>query len=168
MARQGRLLADHRSVHLAPVPMESLRVVRGPARDHAAELGAGPRLRLAPIDLDRTRVGEHQAEPPAVEQVRHGVVASFRGREVERGSTVIVGGIEIGALEHEPLHAAEVALASGPAEVQLEGALDVLPADARILLAVHAADGTEIVVMPDREVARAAIRQHDLEPVSVH
>ncbi len=35
-------------------------------------------------------------------------------------------------------------------------------------LAVHAADGTEIAVMPDRDVACAAIRQHDLEPVSVH
>ena len=29
------------------------------------------------------------------------------------------------------------------------------------------ADGTEIAVMPDREVACAAIRQHDMEPVSV-
>ncbi len=40
--------------------------------------------------------------------------------------------------------------------------------DGRTAFAVHAADGTEIAVMPDREVARAAIRQHDLEPVSVH
>ncbi len=40
--------------------------------------------------------------------------------------------------------------------------------DGRTAYAVHAADGTEIAVMPDREVARAAIRQHDLEPVSVH
>ena len=40
--------------------------------------------------------------------------------------------------------------------------------DGRTAFAVHAADGTEIAVMPDREVARAAIRQYDLEPVSVH
>ncbi len=40
--------------------------------------------------------------------------------------------------------------------------------DGRTAFAVHAADGTEIAVMPDREVACAAIRQHDLEPVSVH
>lgn len=33
---------------------------------------------------------------------------------------------------------------------------------------VHAADGTQIAVMADREVAFAAIRQHNLEPVSVH
>lgn len=34
--------------------------------------------------------------------------------------------------------------------------------------AVHAADGTQIAVLPDREVAFATVRQHDLEPVSVH
>jgi len=34
--------------------------------------------------------------------------------------------------------------------------------------AVHAADGTPLGVMPDREVAFAAVRQHGLEPVSVH
>lgn len=34
--------------------------------------------------------------------------------------------------------------------------------------AVHAADGTEIAVMADREVAMAAVRQNDLDPVSVH
>ncbi len=34
--------------------------------------------------------------------------------------------------------------------------------------AVHAADGTEIAVMADRDIAMAAVRQHDLDPVSVH
>ncbi len=34
--------------------------------------------------------------------------------------------------------------------------------------AVHAADGTQIAMLPDREVAFATVRQHDLEPVSVH
>jgi hypothetical protein len=34
--------------------------------------------------------------------------------------------------------------------------------------AVHAADGTEIAVLADREVAFATVRQHDMEPVSVH
>lgn len=34
--------------------------------------------------------------------------------------------------------------------------------------AVHAADGTQIAVLPDRDVAFATVRQHDLEPVSVH
>ncbi len=34
--------------------------------------------------------------------------------------------------------------------------------------AVHAADGTEIAVFEARDVAFAACRQHDLEPVSLH
>lgn len=34
--------------------------------------------------------------------------------------------------------------------------------------AVYAADGTEMAVMADREIAVAAIRQNDLRPVSVH
>lgn len=34
--------------------------------------------------------------------------------------------------------------------------------------AVHAADGTELAICADRDVAFALLRQHDLEPVSVH
>jgi len=34
--------------------------------------------------------------------------------------------------------------------------------------AVCAADGTQIAVMKDYQVALAAVRQHDLEPLSVH
>ena len=34
--------------------------------------------------------------------------------------------------------------------------------------AVHAADGTQIAMLPNRDVAFATVRQHDLEPVSVH
>lgn len=34
--------------------------------------------------------------------------------------------------------------------------------------AVHAADGTEVAVLPNREVALATVRQHDFEPLSVH
>ncbi len=34
--------------------------------------------------------------------------------------------------------------------------------------AVHAADGTQVTVLPDREIAQATVRQHDLEPLSVH
>jgi hypothetical protein len=34
--------------------------------------------------------------------------------------------------------------------------------------AIHAADGTPMAVLRDYEVALAAVRQHDLEPVSVH
>ena len=34
--------------------------------------------------------------------------------------------------------------------------------------AIHAADGTQIALLNDRELAFATVRQHDLEPVSVH
>ncbi|MBV9863057.1 MAG: DUF1150 family protein [Alphaproteobacteria bacterium] len=33
---------------------------------------------------------------------------------------------------------------------------------------VHAADGTQIALMTNRDIAFAAVRQHDMEPVSVH
>ena len=34
--------------------------------------------------------------------------------------------------------------------------------------AVHAADGTQVTVLPDREIALVTVRQHELEPLSVH
>jgi hypothetical protein len=34
--------------------------------------------------------------------------------------------------------------------------------------AIHAADGTQMAFIPDREVAFAVVRQNELEPVSVH
>ena len=49
----------------------------------------------------------------------------------------------------------------------------VLPVDVAVpasqkFFALHMADGRRVAVMDDREVAFAAARQHDLEPVSVH
>ncbi len=41
-------------------------------------------------------------------------------------------------------------------------------ADGVSAFAIHAADGTQIGLAPNHDVAFAAIRQHDLEPVSVH
>ena len=34
--------------------------------------------------------------------------------------------------------------------------------------AIHAADGTTVAVLENRDVALATVRQHDLEPLSVH
>jgi hypothetical protein len=34
--------------------------------------------------------------------------------------------------------------------------------------AIHAADGTQLAVFPGRDVAFATVRQHDMEPLSVH
>jgi hypothetical protein len=33
---------------------------------------------------------------------------------------------------------------------------------------IHAADGTQLAIIGDRDTAFAAVRSHDLEPVSVH
>ena len=41
-------------------------------------------------------------------------------------------------------------------------------ADGKTAYSIHAADGTEMGLVSDREVAFAAVRQHDLEPLSVH
>ena len=40
--------------------------------------------------------------------------------------------------------------------------------NARPTYAIHAADGTCLTVVADRLVAIAMIRQHDLEPASLH
>jgi hypothetical protein len=37
-----------------------------------------------------------------------------------------------------------------------------------IVFAIHAADGTQLAVLPDRDTAFATVRQNDIEPVSVH
>ena len=34
--------------------------------------------------------------------------------------------------------------------------------------AIHAADGTQLGIAHDRDIAFVAVRQHDLDPVSVH
>jgi hypothetical protein len=38
----------------------------------------------------------------------------------------------------------------------------------QVFWSVHAADGSEMARLPDRDTAVAACRQHDLEPVSLH
>jgi hypothetical protein len=40
--------------------------------------------------------------------------------------------------------------------------------DGKIAYSIHAADGTEMGIVRDRDVAFAAVRQHNLEPLSVH
>jgi hypothetical protein len=40
--------------------------------------------------------------------------------------------------------------------------------DGSAAYAVHAADGTQIAVLSERDLAFATVRQHDLEPLSVH
>jgi hypothetical protein len=40
--------------------------------------------------------------------------------------------------------------------------------DGQRLHAIHAADGTPLTVVAERELAFATVRQHDMSPASVH
>ena len=40
--------------------------------------------------------------------------------------------------------------------------------DGKPVYAIHAADGSQLALAQNREVGIAAMRQHDLEPVSLH
>jgi len=40
--------------------------------------------------------------------------------------------------------------------------------DGKKLHAIHAADGTPLTVVPERDIAFATVRQHEMEPASVH
>jgi hypothetical protein len=60
-----------------------------------------------------------------------------------------------------------------PQEFALLGMQDVayirrVAVNDEVGFAIHAADGTEVAVLPSRDLAFATVRQHDLEPVSVH
>ena len=40
--------------------------------------------------------------------------------------------------------------------------------DGRKVHAIHAADGTPLTVVAERDLAFATVRQHDMQPASVH
>jgi len=40
--------------------------------------------------------------------------------------------------------------------------------DGKMLHAIHAADGTPLTVVTEREIAFATVRQHEMQPASVH
>lgn len=46
--------------------------------------------------------------------------------------------------------------------------IKAVTADDHPAFAIHAADGTLMAVMASRDLAEAAVRQHELEPLSVH
>ena len=74
---------------------------------------------------------------------------------------------EIGRLiGHNTVYVREV----GVDELKGSGVIpvDVLVPSSQKFFALHMADGRRVAVMDDRELAFAAARQHDLEPVSVH
>lgn len=40
--------------------------------------------------------------------------------------------------------------------------------DGRQIFAIHAADGTAMALVEDMDIAEAAVRQYELEPLAVH
>jgi hypothetical protein len=40
--------------------------------------------------------------------------------------------------------------------------------DGKKLHAIHAADGTPLTIVAEREIAIATVRQHEMQPASVH
>ena len=60
-----------------------------------------------------------------------------------------------------------------PTEFALLGMQDIayvkrVTVNDQAAFAIHAADGTQIAVLADRDTAFATVRQNDLEPVNVH
>ena len=60
-----------------------------------------------------------------------------------------------------------------PKEFALLGMNDIayvkrLVVNDEVSYAIYTADGTQIAVLADRDVAVATLRQHDLEPLSLH
>lgn len=63
--------------------------------------------------------------------------------------------------------------AISPAELAAMGAEDLayakcMDVEGQVFWSIHAGDGTQLGVAQSRDLAWAAIRQNDLEPVSVH
>jgi hypothetical protein len=56
------------------------------------------------------------------------------------------------------------------AELGVDRVAYVRPAtvDGRTVYAIHNANGHELGIMAARDIAFAAVKQHDMEPVSVH
>lgn len=70
----------------------------------------------------------------------------------------------------EPMEHSRIMSDRDLADLGLQSVAYVKPVVVRGIPAysIHAADGTEIAVLGDREVAFATIREHDMEAVCVH
>jgi hypothetical protein len=78
----------------------------------------------------------------------------------------------VGAMEVEMQFGADIRRLS-PRELGLLGIANVayvkqVVHEGAEAFAIHAADGTQMAIIADRNLAFAVVRHHDLEPVSVH
>jgi hypothetical protein len=81
-----------------------------------------------------------------------------------RSDTNIAPAIEIGSFDIRHLSAEQLG-ALGVSQIAYVKAVVV---NGQQGFAIHAADGTPMAVAGDREVAVAAILQHEMQPLSVH
>ena len=70
-------------------------------------------------------------------------------------------------------HKTDKLRAISPEEFALLGMQDLayvkrVTVDDETAFGIFAADGTQVALLPDRAVAFAAVRQHEMQPVSVH
>jgi hypothetical protein len=82
----------------------------------------------------------------------------------DRSDTNIAPAIEIGSFDIRHLSAEQLG-ALGVSQIAYVKAVVV---NGQQGFAIHAADGTPMAVAGDREVAVAAILQHEMQPLSVH
>ena len=60
------------------------------------------------------------------------------------------------------------ALDLGPYGLETMAYVKPVTVDGQRYHSVHAADGTPLTIIAERDLAFATVRQHDLEPASVH
>jgi len=70
-------------------------------------------------------------------------------------------------------HSTDKLRSISPEDFALLGMQDVayvkrVTVDDETAFGIFAADGTQVALLPDRAVAFAAVRQHEMQPVSVH
>ena len=68
------------------------------------------------------------------------------------------------SFESEQMTAQELAVLG----VQAMAYVRTTEAEGKPAYAIHAADGTQIALLSNRDIAFVTVRQHDLEPLSVH
>jgi len=56
----------------------------------------------------------------------------------------------------------------GPYGLETMAYVKQVTVDGQIYHSIHAADGTPLTIIAERDLAFATVRQHDLEPASVH
>ena len=134
-------------------------------------VGAGPAGMALAYLLARRGVGV------TVLEMHHDFARAFRGEGLQRSGIDAFRQMGLGEqfdrLPHNEMHFIEGIRQLSARELGLLGINDVayikrIVDDGNEGFAVHAADGTRIAVLANRDLAFVMVRQNDMEPVSVH